>query len=484
MSIAGLLFLILVHYLSGSGIVRMFRIEEPPGKQITLSLILGVVASSFVPFILQLLYIPITFTSVLTGLCISVVALNIFPLGKRKFSLPDRKRYRPGIRLYEWPFILVIASIVLVSMWRCFYYPPTPRDMLSGPETIAEYAIREHTMINSVYSLNLETTNNHLKSTYTTSLQIIYKLFVYDFGGLWVVLLSTSFIIFLYQTLKEKLHPVLTGLIMLLFVSTPEVFGYSYMMMYDYSNMIFFFLGVYYLKKYLDTQAPRFFYFGSLILGFATHIRSETLVLVGMMLPLLWYYFYKRKYPLKRTALYSVCLVGMPYLAYFLGMTIYVKRYLPVPYDVSNDINHNLADISPFFQRLSDMTSTLIIGETSYMYYGYFFVIFLLVLASDLVRFRGMKESAWYWLYMVGLIFIGLPLLGYLLPLVDLTNTTKRGLFKIFPLMILYMQQNRVLLALSDIMSKWEHGAPQQAAPAKAPVATGQAAKKGGGKKK
>ena len=60
------------------------------------------------------------------------------------------------------------------------------------------------------------------------------------------------------------------------------------------------------------------------------------------------------------------------------------------------------------------------------------------------------------WLYAVLVVFIGLGLLGFLLPLFDLTDTTKRALFKILPVMLFYMASNGLLLRLSTAISRWE----------------------------
>ena len=53
---------------------------------------------------------------------------------------------------------------------------PTSRDALSGPEAIAEFAVREHSMINSFFNIDLSTTNNQFKSPFLISLQMICKM--------------------------------------------------------------------------------------------------------------------------------------------------------------------------------------------------------------------------------------------------------------------------------------------------------------------
>jgi len=69
---------------------------------------------------------------------------------------------------------------------------------------------------------------------------------------------------------------------------------------------------------------------------------------------------------------------------------------------------------------------------------------------------RKLNNTTRNWLYAVLVIYIGFPLMGYLLPLLDLDNSTKRGLFKIFPLMLLYMANNSLLVSWSQRITKWE----------------------------
>ena len=57
-------------------------------------------------------------------------------------------------------------------------------------------------------------------------------------------------------------------------------------------------------------------------------------------------------------------------------------------------------------------------------------------------------------LYGIGAVYIGLGLVGYLLPLADLMNTTKRGMFKLLPLMLWYMGNSGPMLCLSAWITK------------------------------
>ncbi|HEY0356178.1 MAG TPA: hypothetical protein VGC29_08245, partial [Flavisolibacter sp.] len=63
--------------------------------------------------------------------------------------------------------------------------------------------------------------------------------------------------------------------------------------------------------------------------------------------------------------------------------------------------------------------------------------------------------------------YLGYPFLGYLLPLLDIEHSTKRGMFKIFPLMLLYMGTSRIMIQLSTWIREWEE--KKKASPAEVP---------------
>ena len=248
-----LIFLICCHFLTGYGLLNLFRIRQKPFVVFPLAILLGIAVASFLPFVLQLFYCPLYPATVFGLMGLVGVLVNIPLLPGATAFLRTRSLRHPAlpvisIRIYELPAILIISFLVLVSVWRCYYLPPTSRDALSGPEAIAEYAVKEHTMINSLFTADLSTTNNQFKSPFLISLQVIYKMAGYPFGQIWLSMIFISFTLLLYQLLKKTLHPILAGLLLLLLTITPEIYAYTFMILYDYSNMVFLFLSLYLLN--------------------------------------------------------------------------------------------------------------------------------------------------------------------------------------------------------------------------------------------
>jgi hypothetical protein len=143
-------------------------------------------------------------------------------------------------------------------------------------------------------------------------------------------------------------------------------------------------------------------------------------------------------------------------LAYFVPGPLYIGHYLPAHYDVSGLVNSNLTNWGPLFQRYSDILTHLIASPFGIHLWGYiyFFAAFFLVAE---IFFRGrFSRDARNWLYAMLVLYLGLGALGFVLPLVDLNDTTKRELFKMLPLIVLYLANNAALIRLSQWISRWE----------------------------
>lgn len=459
MNVFGLLFLLFTQFFSGRGLLYSFDIRLKPLPVFALSMISGVMLFSFLPLLLAFAYIPITTINVTISIIITTILINIVHF--RKYILPQFSAIKKSlitIPVYEYIFIIIFIALMIPSVWHCFYWPPNARDILSGPEAIAEFTVREKTMINSIFSVDLESTNNHLKPPFVTDLQIIYKLLVHPFGQTWLTVMVLSFLIFFYNALKAKVHVVLAGILVLLFISAPEVYAYSYIIMFDYCNMVLFFLGVYFLLQYYETQHYKTFLFSCLLFGFATYIRLETIILLCMMLPMLWYISYKAHNKPVRWIINTSIFIGISFILYYMWIGVFVRYYMPVKFDVTNQVTNNMLDFNPLFERFNKMNTELLFGGLNLDLFGHLFNLFVIILLTDIIIFRKYTEQKVFLLYTILILYAGLPIIGYLIPWFDLRNTTKRGLFKLVPLVILYIAHSGLFHKLSAIINNWEKG--------------------------
>jgi hypothetical protein len=462
MPLLALLFLIFLFLLSGYGLLQLFGLQLKPAYTITVSLLLGVAVASFLPFLLQLCFIPLTASTVFGILTLATLLLNIptvLAIRKTGFTAFRKGLFSGRLQAspYEMPFWIVIGFLVFLSVWRCYYLPPTSRDALSGPEAIAEFAFREHTMINSFFNIDLWSTNNQFKSPYLISLQLIFKLAGFPFGQVWLSIVFVSFTVFLYNALKETLHPILAGILLLIFFLTPELYAYTFMVLYDYSNMVYLFLGLYFLFKYFTNGARAYFYFASFLIGIATYIRSETLALALLFLPPILLMQWRSKTPLKKLIFTDILFLLPALMGYILPNEVYNKHYLPVHFEVGGLVNHQLTNLSPLFQRYSDIVTRLLTGTFSIRLWGYIFCVTAVLFVGEAIFIRRFNRNARNWLYAFVALYLGIGALGWLLPLFDLNDTTKRALFKMLPVALLYLANNELLIRLSRAITNWEN---------------------------
>jgi len=474
-------FLLLLCYLvTGYGILDLFGLRLKAAYTITLSLLFGLAIASFIPFLLQLFYIELTPLSVFG--CLALVALvgSLPILGRiRKEGFAAFRRSLPhasiDLRAYEIPFFVIIGFFIFVSVWRGYYLPPTSRDALSGPEAIADIAVSEHTLINSFFGVDLWSTNNQFKSPFLISLQLIYKMAGFPFGQIWLSIIFICITVFIYNALRERLHPLLAGLLLLLFIMTPEMYAYTFMILYDYSNMVFFFLSLYFLFAWVRDRGPAQFTFAGLLMGIATYIRSETLALALLFLPLMLFAQRRQKMPVKRMLISNGLFFLPSLIGYYLPSQLYIKYYLPVHYDIGGLVNDHLSSVQPLFQRYSDMFTRLLTGEFAIHLWGYIFYLAAILFLAEAIFLRRFNKEARNWLYAIVVLYVGLGALGWLLPMMNLNETTKRAMFKMLPLVLFYLANNELLIRFSSVISRWEaaplrSGAASSGKPAIAPA--------------
>ena len=71
------LLLLILYLVSGLGILQLFGLRLKPAYTVTLSMMLGIAVASFLPFLLQLFYIPLTGFTVFGALTLAAALLSI-----------------------------------------------------------------------------------------------------------------------------------------------------------------------------------------------------------------------------------------------------------------------------------------------------------------------------------------------------------------------------------------------------------------------
>lgn len=456
MQLLMLIILLCLHHATGAGLLNLLKAKAGPVQKACLSIISGIFIDAFLIFLMQLAFIPLNAGSIFSVLIAAAVLFNI-PFFKNFKSKKFNFTTRLNIKIYEWPFIIAICFLLFITIWRCYYMPPGSRDALSGPEAIASFAVKEQTLINSVYTLDLSTTNNQYKSPFLHGLQLFYKLAGFPYGSLWLSMLSVSFFVFIYSTLRKIIHPIFTGVLVLLLIAIPEMYAYNYIALYDFSNMVFFFLAIYFLNEYLREQLKSNLYIAAFFFGASVYIRSETLLLIFMLVPFIVLSNYLNKRTLKNTVqcIAMICLPGI--FSYVIVIQLYNNYYLPTPYNIGGLLNTDILNLQPLWVRMKEVSDQLIFSDRGRALFGYIFYIFFAAILAEIIAFRKIAKENRIWLYTSFVVLLGLCIIGFVFPLLDVTHSTKRGFFKAMPLIIFYLAHNQILQFISGKIYAWEN---------------------------
>ena len=103
------------------------------------------------------------------------------------------------------------------------------------------------------------------------------------------------------------------------------------------------------------------------------------------------------------------------------------------------------------------MNSELIFSDIGVRLWGYYIFVFLILLAAEIIFVRQVPKQSLFYLCIIIALFLGFAALGCLTPLFDLLTTTKRAFLKMFPLMLIVMRNNALLLRLSEKIRNWEN---------------------------
>ncbi len=470
MNTLNLFFLTLMHCVMGFSLLNLLRVKiDNSLLKICISLLLGIGITSLLPMFMEFAHIKFTKTSVI----VTIIGASLFPfLLTFKQTISEIKSFSidfSKIKIYDLLALGAMFYLLYIGSYKCYLFPTYSRDFTSGPEVIAEYAIKEGHIINSVFGLDLLSTNNHQKPPFIVGLQIIYKMFVQEFGQVWLILISHAFFISLYLILRKFSHALFAGIFVLASIAVPELYAYIIMVLFDFSNMVYVFIGFYFLYQYLfyEERQKSNLILSSIFFMLATYIRPETMILSSMVAGFYFIWSYREdKLNHWKTKLFHTIYIALPsILMYIISIEIFVKRLLPGKFHAINAINSNLSHLSPLWQRYSDMIHVLMYNRNpneGYSSIGLFnetftfLLIFVLAELGIALYRKTWERKSQFWFFSILITYLFIGFFGYLLPLATLNDTTKRALFKLIPLIFAFGSQTFFIQFLSRLLHNWE----------------------------
>ncbi|UHG93510.1 hypothetical protein LQ777_11520 [Spirosoma oryzicola] len=449
-----------MQWLLGFGMVTRLKAVRNGMSLSGLSMLVGLGVSSLVPFIVEFAQLPITATPVFVGLGVLTGFSALLLQGQGEYLRAVFSGQRTAIRLYELPFLGFWAYLLFISAWKCAWFPNTPFDTIVGPDLVATAAVREQTLASSVFTEHLPLvsvfSNQPFYAPFTAMQQVIYLLAAQNdgpfvFGKIWLTVLVVGFGLWLYAELRERIHPLLAGVLITVLACTPELFSYTFLVQTDWANAAFFVVGVMLLQRYLASGGRGVLAGSALLMALACWTRTETIFFAAIG-SLLLFVRLVRRHPVRAVVLAAgYSLAGLlPVLFWNYG---FLRGYVPLPPQAHLGVIHGVTDgyVGKLLAVFSAMNKTVVFDADYWNYTVYIFVGLALL---NLVLFRDKRG----WITLVWLIGI-YGLFGLIIQHVDGANvayTFRRGFFKLLFLMYVYLADTTLVNRLSEWLYRWE----------------------------
>lgn len=431
----------------GFGVVSRLLPRAGAMRLLSVSVLLGLAMSSGVVFLMDLLHVPLRPVPFLIGLAVAAAAANAGALGQ----YGRLRGIRPALpRPAEGVFLAVILVLVLESLWRSFYLDGLPRDAIVGMDLVAKYAVKEGTIHSSVFTWNgLDgyRSNQPYYAPFTMLMQIVFRLAGGELGGTWLGIMLVAFVVFTGGWLRERVHPAVSGLLLVCLLAVPMFHTYTSFVITDYPNAVYFGLAAVFLYAYTRDGERGALVLSSLFMACVCWSRSESILLVPYAVAVLlvsgegsmgkW---------VRRAVLYAV----PPAVAFLAWNWLYVTLVLGG--GPGGQVRAGL----PGLAEVGDSVRLMLVLLADETLFGSLIFLFLAVLILDLAVFRNTR-GLWLAGWTVYL-FVAFVVIVAWFPAASVEFTVKRGFLKLLPVMVFYMGQSRTLEAFSGRLAAWEAG--------------------------
>jgi len=436
-----LICILLLQFLTGFGIIDRFPVISRFAQKISLSVLIGFFLSTLAVYLLEILHLPISTFSVITANVLLTAAINHNParLAKSLKSLVIQDNV--SIKIYEIIFLTAIAYLLFFSFWRTYSIPVTPYDSIVGIDLVARQALKEGHIISSMFfreDFRPFLSTQPYYAPFTMLMQIIYRSVGLPFGQLWLGFLTVSFFVFAYSKMCEKVHPIISGFCILLLLCAPELYAYTFLLQTDFSNAVFFAIGMIFTVNFLGSRNTEYFTLAALFMAAACWTRTETIIIVSAIALVLAVLLYSEmKFKAIRFA--SIYLAASA-ASTFLWNIIFFKFYFPVTPQVKEQV---------IWKGLYsyEKTSTVFHGMNFFLfsmdYWGFTLYLFILLWLINLLFSR--KGKAWANLGWPLLIYVCFFIMLHHFSLMNIEYTFRRGVMKFLLVMCLLTSEFPIL---------------------------------------
>lgn len=447
----GLPFVLLLQTVLGGSLLGALGMRSTRTITLVLALFAGMFLHTVLFFACDLVGIPLTATSMFFSLIVGVLAT--LPLWKttRTFMQHLQAPSKSNLRLYDIPVLGLSGYVFYMILWASWYWPVTPFDAMAGIDLVAKSVVTDHTIVNRVFtdsSLQGQLSNQPFYAPFAMLMQAIMKLIGFTHNQVWIGIVSVAFSIFLWAALRQLVHPFIAAVLYLMFLLTPEMFGYSYLLQTDYVNAVFMVAGVYLMWQGAEHNQPGLVLSSTVFFAAACWSRTESplLIMIGLLLafPLL-----QRSFGISSSLRMLGAITLSSGVAFALWHVLFMNAYLPVRPSTADQIAG--FDVARMIDVITT-TWTSVIARIDY--WGIVVWLFIGVTAASALVFR--RISSGLLLVWIAALLIGLWLAGTLFTAAIVEQTLRRGMFKLIPLLVLAIAASELVTSASNRLSMWE----------------------------
>lgn len=421
---------------------------------ISTSLLAGLLVNTLVVYAIGVFHLPVKWSTILIGLSITALLGLIGYKQVVKNITESWANFSFLPKIYELIFWGIFGYLFFISAWRAWYLPITPYDAINGIDLFAKFTIKENTFSSSIFDTSIisSLSTQTFYAPFTSFLQITYRLCGFPWGQVWLSIVFLGFVISAYHKLKERCHPIIVGIALLLLLMAPEFYAYTFLLQTDFTNAVFFGLAIIWFYDFWITEENDSFNLSLLWFFAACWSRSETIFFIpfGSLLLLIKFY---RKGELKTGLIKGFIFGFIPGLTTILWNGIFYNLIFPRHPDSASEFKTPDYSISAILDIVNEMNDQVVFELN---YWGYSLPIFFVIFLVSYFKFKD-KQSLVIVAWMVILYFVFLMLKIHLVH-ISIPLTFRRGYFKFLMLYTIYLTSCQIVTNFSKKIWDWERG--------------------------
>ena len=450
---------LLLQWLAGFGVMATLRSTLPRSIVAPIALLLGAFLETLVVIAVDRIGVGLSFTTVSLGMGLVVVAAHARWSIVRSWYAAFLSSPSVSFRMYDIVAFVIAAYLVFAGMWAAYYWPVTPFDAMAGIDLMARQSVVDGTLNNSVLTdpaLSGRLSNQPFYAPFAMLQQVIYRLMGWPFGQLWLPVLTFAFFWVMWALLRRHAHPFIANVLFLLLVMVPELHAYTYLLQTDFLNAVYVSIGVIILGLDVERRDMSNLVLAALFMAAGCWSRTETIAVVGLGMLV--------SFPLLRNAVgtqKALTSVGVLLAASATTFAIWHIGYFYGVFPVRPESGAEIVGFSlSKFVDVVAATFTVVIADMGL--WGWTMPLFVLVLIVSVLRNKSVGDP-WLLVWTVA-ILLALEIVGTLFASAVVGQTIRRGMFKLIPLMYLFMARSPFVSSLSATLQVWETGHSRNAA--------------------